>query len=53
MILNNEWGRMWKEATMVYFMILSWYLPPDTEQIHEKPPPGQLVSGLMLEPRSP
>jgi hypothetical protein len=40
---------MWKEAVME---VLSQHLPEGTEEDHEKPQLGQLVSRLRFEPRA-
>jgi hypothetical protein len=31
LLANNELARMWKEAVVVYFKVLSWYLSGGTE----------------------
>jgi hypothetical protein len=38
--MNNELERMWKEAVMAQFEVLSQYLPADTEETIEEPQPG-------------
>jgi hypothetical protein len=32
----NELERIWKEAVMVQFKVLSWHLPGGIEETHEK-----------------
>jgi surfactin synthase thioesterase subunit len=34
--VNDELERMWKEAVMAEFKVLSWNLPGRTEENHEK-----------------
>jgi hypothetical protein len=38
--VNDELERMWKEAVMAEFKVLSWNLPGRTEENHEKPQSG-------------
>jgi hypothetical protein len=33
----NQSGRIWEEALLVYLETVSWNLPGETEEIHEKP----------------
>jgi hypothetical protein len=49
MIVNNELERMWKEAVVAKFMVLSRHLPGGTKENHEKPQSGQPVSGPRIE----
>jgi hypothetical protein len=36
MIVNYEWERMWEEAVMVYFEVLSQDLLGETDENHAK-----------------
>jgi hypothetical protein len=38
--MNNEFGRMWKEATVAEFKVLFQYLTGETEKNHEIHQPG-------------
>jgi hypothetical protein len=38
--------RMWKEAAVAQFKVISWYLPAGTEENHEKP---VKIAGLWVE----
>jgi hypothetical protein len=41
-LLNDELERMWKEAVIAYFKIISLqHLPRGTEENHEKPQDSQ------------
>jgi hypothetical protein len=40
MTVNNELERMWKEAVMAKFKVLSQHLPGRTEENHKKPQSG-------------
>jgi hypothetical protein len=40
MTVNNESEKMWKEAVVDYFKVLSLYLPKETEEIHGKSQEG-------------
>jgi hypothetical protein len=35
--VNDDFKRVWKEAVVVYFKVLSWYLSGETEETHENP----------------
>jgi hypothetical protein len=35
--MNYKLERIWKEATVAYFKVLSWQSPGGTEEKHEKP----------------
>jgi hypothetical protein len=37
---NNESKRMWKEAVMASFKVLSWHLPGGAEKKHENSDSG-------------
>jgi hypothetical protein len=39
-IMNNELGRMWKEAAVAYYEALSQNSPGGTEENHEKSQSG-------------
>ena len=41
MALNNELGRMWKEAVVANFELISWHCPGRREQNHGKRQSGQ------------
>jgi hypothetical protein len=34
--VNNDFGRMWREAVMAYFEVLYQHLPGGTKKSHEK-----------------
>jgi hypothetical protein len=34
---NDDLERMWEKVDIVYFMVLSWHFPRETEDDHEKP----------------
>jgi hypothetical protein len=38
--------RMWKEADVAQFKVISWHLPAGTEENHEKP---VKIAGLLVE----
>jgi hypothetical protein len=40
MIVNNELERMWEEAVMAQFKVISWHSPGGTDENHEKPQRG-------------
>jgi hypothetical protein len=35
MIVNDELEKIWKEAVMTKFKVLSWYLPGGSEENHK------------------
>jgi hypothetical protein len=35
--VNDELKRMWKEAFIAEFKVLTWHFPGGTEENHEKP----------------
>jgi hypothetical protein len=37
MVMNGEWGWMWKVALMIYFKALYQHFPEITEENHETP----------------
>jgi len=37
MIVNNEQKRIWKEAVITRYKVLTWYLPVGIEQNHKNP----------------
>jgi hypothetical protein len=39
-LMNNESERIWKEAVMDSFMVLSWHLPRGNEENHKNPQSG-------------
>jgi hypothetical protein len=38
--MNNELERIWQEAVVAYFKVLSWNLPRETEKNRENPQLG-------------
>jgi hypothetical protein len=36
-IANDDLGRMWNEAAMTYFKVLSQNLPGKNDELHEEP----------------
>jgi hypothetical protein len=38
--MNNESQKIWKEAVVDYFKVLSWHLPGGTEENHKKSQSG-------------
>jgi hypothetical protein len=42
--MNNELERIWKEAVIACFKVLSMHLPGGTERKHKKPQSEELVS---------
>jgi hypothetical protein len=46
--VTNEFERIWKEAVVVKFEVLSWHLPAVTEEKHKKRWSGWL--GFKTEP---
>jgi hypothetical protein len=48
-LVNNEFGRIWKEAVVVYFKVLSRHLAWRDWKNHENPQTGQSVSGPRFE----
>jgi hypothetical protein len=40
MIMNGEQVRIWKEAVVGYFKVLSMHSPRETEENHQKYLPG-------------
>jgi hypothetical protein len=49
MISEYELERIWKEAAMTYFKVLSWHLSGGTEENDDKPQSGWPVLGLRFE----
>jgi hypothetical protein len=50
MILNYELERVWKEALVVYFNIISLNFPGGTEENHKESHSGYPVSRLKFKP---
>jgi hypothetical protein len=48
--VNDELEKIWKEAVMAYFKVLSWHSPGGTEENHDKPQSEQPDSGPRFEP---
>jgi hypothetical protein len=38
--VNDELERMWKEAVVAKFKVLSWDVPEETEETHKKSQSG-------------
>jgi hypothetical protein len=51
-LMNNQLERIWKEAVMVLFKVLSWHLPGGNTENHTKSQSGYMVPGPRLEPRT-
>jgi hypothetical protein len=49
-MLNNEFVRIYEEAVMAYFKILSWHLDGETEKNCIKPYLEQLVASSRFIP---
>jgi hypothetical protein len=48
--MNAELERIWNEAVMAHFQVLSWYSPGGNEENHKKPQSEQPVSRPRFEP---
>jgi hypothetical protein len=47
--VNDEMGSIWKEVAVAYLKVLPRNFPGGTGEKHEKPQPGQPVSGPRFE----
>jgi hypothetical protein len=51
--MNSGLERIWKEAVVALFQVLSRHLPGWTEENHKKPQTGQPVFEPRYKPRNP